>query len=104
MIIHEKRSIKIGRQLGRGGQASVHALVDKNGTERCDWVVKLAPLPQQWAAPKKKKSVAELNANSLYSENLLYQNSFRSLQGVSIPKIPLYSDALEAYQRECNGT
>jgi hypothetical protein len=94
----------IGRLLGSGAQASVHAIVDKKGEERDDYVVKVAPLPEKRAAPKKKKSIVELNANSIYREMTLYTTHLRCLQGSILPSAPPVMGKLDQFSHECDGT
>jgi hypothetical protein len=93
--LHLNPSWQVGRLLGQGAQASVHALVDvrrgsSNAGKECeDFVVKLAKLPETMAPPKRKKSLVEINADALNAEYLCYLN-LRAAQGTYIPFLPAY--------------
>ena len=82
----------VGRQLGSGAQASVYAVVNRSTQQETDWVVKMAPLPNKLALPKKKKSLLEINADSLNGEYHVY-DLFKTAQGTVIPTLPLWKNA-----------
>jgi hypothetical protein len=77
---------RVGRKLGEGAQASVHALRYK-GKESDDFVVKVATLPDELAPPKRKKTPLELNADLLFSEYVCYKH-LRASQGTYVPRLP----------------
>jgi hypothetical protein len=76
---------KIGKRLGSGACATVHALETLSGTET-EYAIKLAPLPVK--TTKKQNSEAEINASRLHYENVVYQNQFPDIQGTMIPNLP----------------
>jgi hypothetical protein len=78
---------RVGRKLGEGAQASVHALLYKTGKESDDFVVKVAMLPDELAPPKRKKTPLELNADLLFSEFVCYVH-LRASQGTYVPRLP----------------
>jgi hypothetical protein len=106
---------RVGPFLAKGAQASVHALLKKKessksttninssgirsrtGTDDDDqyyvdseYVVKVAEMPDKLAPVKAKKSLMEINADSLNGEYMCY-NNLRPLQGRLIPRLPPFA-------------
>ena len=78
---------KVGKKIGAGACASVHELLELDGTAT-DFAIKLAPLPTK--TTRKQNSPAEVNARLLYFEQLMYNNQFPDMCGKTIPKLPPY--------------
>lgn len=53
------------------------------------YVVKLAKLPPPSNNMKRKKTLAEKNADLLNHEHVLYRNVLNDLRGIMVPEVPL---------------
>jgi len=81
---------QIGKKLGSGACGTVHALLKTSGKPcTTPYAIKLAILPPASTNKKKKKSVAEKNADLLNHENILYRNVLNGLRGTMIPDVPM---------------
>lgn len=78
---------RIGKELGNGACASVHALEEIDGTPT-EWAIKVAPIPTK--KTKKANSMEEVNDRLLYYEHVMYQNQFQDIQGIFVPRLPPY--------------
>eukprot|EP00980_Cylindrotheca_fusiformis_P007206 scaffold1525_cov142-Cylindrotheca_fusiformis.AAC.6 len=85
-----KAKWRVGRKLGSGACASVHALEEVDGTPT-EYAIKLAPVPKK--ITKKKTSVDEVNARTLYYEHVVYRNQFQDILGIYLPRLPSYDKA-----------
>lgn len=90
---------RVGKVIGEGACGSVHALEvltakgSSQYTEDPAYVVKLASLPANanGAKKKRKKTVQERNADTLFHEYSLYRNVLHHLRGKSLPDLPMSS-------------
>lgn len=110
LFIDASQKYRISTCLGKGACGSVHALVkikhSNNNTSisssskkskvvetELPYAIKLAPLcssiSSAAAAKKRKKTLAEKNADLLNHENLLYRNVLNNLRGDMVPDIPV---------------
>lgn len=85
-----KAKWRVGRKLGSGACAAVHTLEEADGTPT-EFAIKLAPLPKK--ITKKKNSVDEVNARTLYYEHVVYRNQFQDILGIYVPNLPSYGKA-----------
>ena len=85
-VANNKSQWKVGKRLGSGACATVHSLETETGAPT-EFAIKLAPIPKK---TKKQNTPAEINAQRLFYEHVVYQNTFSDLQGTLIPKLPSY--------------
>jgi hypothetical protein len=78
---------KVGKRIGEGACASVHALLDSDNKDT-SYVVKIVPLPTK--TTRKRDTLPERNARLLHFEELVYTAQFSNYQGWIIPKLSPY--------------
>lgn len=77
---------RVGKKLGSGACATVHAVELSSDGSETEWAIKLAPKPAK--TTKKGNSPGEANYRHLHYENIVYQNTVPDLQGKLVPRLP----------------
>ena len=94
------KGYSVGAKLGEGAQAAIHALLYKG--KPTNYVVKCAPVAPPRRNPKAKRSLLQINADSIYCENLVVSNHLQPLQKEMM--IPEYGCRDLYGLLECDGT
>jgi hypothetical protein len=102
IVLSAKKGYTVGPKLGAGAQCAVHAILCHG--EPTPFVTKCAPLPLRPKNPKAKPSLAEINANSINKEYMLYNIHFPSLHGNMIPTLGFQQSATANPKIEKDGT